>query len=112
LKKSYKLALLICVIVISLVPITHFLLNDYAKGADNYILQLFHGNAWISIDVPNNSFMIISYIMLGIYETDLSYIIVVLGSTVAFFVSLILIALVEVHAITKRIVPLKSAFHL
>ncbi len=111
-KKSYKLALIICLILVALVPITHFLLNDYDKGADVFILQLHHGNAWVSIDVPNNRFMIISHIVLGIYETDLSYMIVVLGLTVAFFVSLILITLLEEHAITKRIVHLKSAFHL
>ena len=103
--------MLFVLLVISILPLIQFFANDY-PNASTYISQLLRGKAFVDIDVATDTFMIVSRIFLGIWSTKLSYMLVVIGSAVAFFVSLILIALVEESAITKRIVHLKSAFHL
>ncbi len=110
-KKIFKLALRCSVALVSIVPMAYFLVNDYAHD-DSYFLELFYGQADLRINIPHNSFMIFSHIVLGFYGTQLSYILLVIGSTVVFFVSLILIALVEEPVITKIIIRLKSTLNL
>jgi hypothetical protein len=109
-KDIYKLALLFTVLAASIIPLAYFLFNE--SYAIDFISQLLWGRAHLHIDVSKNTFMIVSHIVLGIWSTSLSTMIVVISSAFVFCISLILIVLVEEPAITKRIVHLKSAFHL
>lgn len=89
-KNKCKLAFLVSLLVISMVPVANFFVNGYPK-ADSYILQLLNGDAILDINVSKNEFAIYSKIFYGFISFSLSYIIVVIGSVVVFWVCLALI---------------------
>ncbi len=111
-KKLFKLALLFGLVLVSIIPMVYFFVNDWSHGARSYFLQLFTGQATLEINIPHNDLRIFSHIFLGIYETQLSYIVLVVGSSIVFWISLILIAIVEEPILTRMIIRLKSTLNL
>ncbi len=91
-KNTYKLAILIVVFAVSMIPLAYFWFNDYTYAKD-YISQLTGGYASIYVNVPRDSFMIWSFVVTGFWETSLSYMIVVICSAIVFPISLVLIAI-------------------
>ncbi len=101
-KNKYKLTLLFIVFFISMIPIIHFLFTEY-KSAEPFILNLLSGYGHISIDLNKNQFMIVSHIVLGLWSTSLSYMIMVIGSTIVFCISLaFIVRLLFKMTLTKK----------
>ncbi len=90
-KDTSKLAILLAPLFTSTIPIMAFLVAELPH-AYPYILQLLQGNAQISIDISHDQFMIVSHIVMGLWSTSLSYMLVLMISIVVFCVSLALIA--------------------
>jgi len=90
-KNTYKLAILLVVVVVSIITIAYFWFHDYTY-AKNYISELTRGQASIEVNIPRNTFIIWSYVVTGLWETSLSYMVWVTCSAIVFPISLGLIA--------------------
>ncbi len=103
-KDTAKLAILLALLFASTIPMMAFLVAELPH-AYPYILQLLQGNAHISIDLRNDQFMIVSHIVMGLWSTSLSYMLVLLISMVVFCVSLAFIAR-RLYLMTSRRKPM------
>jgi hypothetical protein len=91
-------------LVVSILPLILFFIFGYPR-AETYIWQLLRGEAIVHIDVANDSFIIASLIVLGLWDTKLSYVIVIIASPVIFFVSLAIISrILFKQCISRKIV--------
>ena len=90
-KNKVKLAILSVLLITSILPLMYFFAYDY-PNAGTYIRQLFWGQAFVDINVAKDSFMIVSLVVLGLWSTQLSHVLVVIGSIVVFCVCLALIS--------------------
>lgn len=89
-KDIYKLALLLIIFAVSMIPLVYFLAT--AGYGLQFVNQLLWGKAHAEIDVPKDKLMIVSHIVLGVWITPLSYMVEVVLSAIVFLVSLGLIA--------------------
>ncbi len=89
-KDIYKLAMLLIIFAVSMIPLVYFLGTE-GDGLQ-FINQLLWGKAHAEIAVPQDKLMIVSHIVLGIWNTSLSYVVEVVLSAIVFLISLGLIA--------------------
>ena len=89
-KNKHEIALLVSLLIISLIPLVVFVVTVSPNNLI-YIRQLLNGDAIISIDVAKDSFAIYSQIVYGAAWFSLSYIILLIGSTVVFWSSIALL---------------------
>jgi hypothetical protein len=100
-KNKHKLAILFFVLAISLVPLTLFFVYDYPH-ADTYIWQLLKGDAKININVGEDRFDIVSWVVPGFVGFQLSYIMVVVSSAIVFCLCLALIARILINTMKRK----------
>jgi hypothetical protein len=94
LKNKSKLAFLCVLLIVFALPPLHFLIYEYPHSSI-YIWQLFRGQASVGFDVSGDRCGIVSHIMYGFTDFALSYMVLVIGSGVAFCICLALLIIVS-----------------
>jgi hypothetical protein len=101
-RSRYRLAILFSLLILSLTPIVFFFIFDYPH-AEHFIRALLYGTAGIDVNVSKNWFTIYGKTFFGVIRFDLSYVILLFASVIAFFICFALI----IRNLVKFKVPLK-----
>jgi hypothetical protein len=90
-KIRFKLVFLFSLLIVSsivFVPLATFFVADMFPDAVAYFIMWLNGDAVLDINVAQNSFAIVSLHWFGGFSCQLSFLILLAGSTVAFLTSM------------------------